>query len=423
MVSRGAGFAPLLLLLTASCAASFKIEAMEHDIQQITEKNFDGVIGKFRDFSVAALWFFKDDNSADKSLLDEYNKVGKEMKGMSKVCAINCNDWPNFCKKNNVKSTPSIMLYPVNPFPAFLYEGKQEAKAISGKLSKMVPDHSTKITKDIVDSWLTSDVSKPKVLIFSNKKTPPTILKALSSDTVFKRTAKFGFVTEDEAEVCEKFKVKKFPSVIMSRKVGNEVKKETYSGEMNFLALQTWVNPYVESGVGDKVGAGKAQESDGGIEDDQPWLSQEIPELTAKSSNSICFKGEGLCVIYLKGGETTPAEIDMLTGLSKKFTSQLSDRGAKMKFMWLNLEVETAFKELFKATQLPSAVVFNPHKRLRFTKLDHGEDGEVKGDEAGLANLVDKVLGGDARFTAVPGQKLPAWAVREVKAKPGKKEL
>merc|ERR1719159_1842114 len=102
-----------------------------------------------------------------------------------------------------------------------------EAKAISGKLSKMIPDHSSKITKDNVDTWLTSDASKPKVLIFSNKKTPPTILKALSSDTVFKRTAKFGFVTEDEADVCSKFKVKKFPSVVMQRKAGNEMKKET----------------------------------------------------------------------------------------------------------------------------------------------------------------------------------------------------
>merc|ERR1719199_984939 len=131
-----------------------------------------------------------------------------------------------------------------------MYEGKMETKAISGKLSKMIPDHSTRITNENVDSWLSSDASKPKVLIFSNKKSPPTKLKALSSDTVFVRTAKFGFVTEDEADVCQKFKVKKFPSVIMQRKVGNEMKKETYSGEMNFLALQTWVNPYIESGVG-----------------------------------------------------------------------------------------------------------------------------------------------------------------------------
>merc|ERR1719213_417673 len=174
--------------------------------------------------------------------------------------------------------------------------------------------------------------------------------------------------------------------------------------------------------MGDKVGTGSAA-SEATIEDDQPWLSQEIPELTAKSSSAICFKGEGLCVIYLKDSAASQSEIDMLSGLSKKFTSQLSDRGAKMKFMWLNLGIETAFKDLFESSQLPSAVVFNPHKRLRFTKMDHGEDGEVKGDEASLAKLVDKVLGGDARFTPVKGQKLPAWATRDAKAKPAKKEL
>merc|ERR1712028_159461 len=141
-----------------------------------------------------------------------------------------------------------------------------------------------------------------------------------------------------------------------------------------------------------KVGAGNQAESSN-IEDDQPWLTQEIPELTSKSANSICFKGEGLCVIYLKGGAADQTEIDMLTELSKKFTSQLSDRGAKMKFMWLNLELETAFKDLFKPAQLPSAVVFNPHKRLRFAALDHGEEGEVKGDKTGINNLMDKVLG------------------------------
>lgn len=424
MVSMAATLAPLLLLVTARSVGAFKIEAMEHDIQQITEKNFDGVIGKFRDTSIAALWFFKDDNDADSKFLDEYNKVGQELKGMAKVCAINCNDWPKFCTKSNVKTTPSIMMYPVNPFPAYLHEGKMELKAISSKLSKMIQDGSTRITKENVDQWLSSDASKPKVLVFSNKKSPPTILKALSSDTVFRRTAKFGFVTEDDKDVCAKFKVTKFPSVVMQRKVGAEFKKEVFAGEMNFRALKEWVNPYVESGVGDKIGTAAAQDTGSSIEDDQPWLSQEVPEMTAKSSSSICFKGEGLCVIYLKDGVTDQAETDMLTGLSKKYTSQLSDRGAKMKFMWMNLAIEDGFKDLFKPAMMPSAVVFNPHKRLRFTKLDHGEDNEVKADEAGLTNLMDKVLGGDARFAPVPGQKLPGWAAREAPAKKGgKKEL
>merc|ERR1711862_835548 len=181
------------------------------------------------------------------------------------------------------------------------------------------------------------------------------------------------------------------------------------------------INLFSESGMGDKVaGAGGKEEES--IEEAKPWLVQEVPELTGKSSNDICFKGEGLCVIYLKDGDVSSAETEMLTALSKKFTSQLSDRGAKMKWMWMNLDIETEYKKLFSPPQLPSAVVFNPHKRLRFTALDHGEDNDVKGDEHSLEKLMDKVLGGDARFKMVPGQKMPNWAKRE-ESKAGKKEL
>lgn len=234
---------------------------------------------------------------------------------------------------------------------------------------------------------------------------------------MFQRTIKFGFVTEEDKDVVQKFKVKKFPSVQMQRGSNSEI-KEAYTGEMTFTALKEWVNLHSESGSGFEVkGAGGAKEGET-VEEARPWLVQEVPELTAKSHQDICFKGDGLCIIYLREGEISQAETDMLTGLSKKFTSQLSDRGAKMKWMWLNLAAEPEYNALFAPPQLPSAVVLNPHKRLRFAQLDHS-DGEVVGNENGISGLLDKVLGGDARFKMIPGQKLPKWAVRD--AAPSKK--
>lgn len=399
--------------LVAAAQGEIKIEAMRHDIQPLTAPNYDSVIGKFRASQVASIWFYKD-TAEDKKFLDVYNAVAGELKGMAKITAMSCIDWPVFCEKNNVKTTPSVMIYPINPIPAYLWEGKMEQKSIAGRIAKSIPDNSVAITKESADAILTTEPTKPKVLLFSNKKSPPTIFKALSSETVFLRTIKFGFVQEEESDLVKRFKVTKFPTLLMQRGAKAEV-KETYKGEMNFLALKEWINTFSESGMGDKVaGAGGQEES---VEEAKPWLVQEVPELTGKSANDICFKGEGLCVIYLKDGETTSAETDMLNSLSKKFTSQLSDRGAKMKWMWMNMALETAFKELFEPEQMPTAVVFNPHKRLRFTKLDHGEEGEVKGDEAGLTKLMDKILGGDARFKMVPGQKLPSFATRESAAK------
>lgn len=402
------GFVFLVFLFGcfSSNAVGFKIEAMQHDIQQITGTNFDGVIGKFRDSSVSVLWFFRDDSKADKAFLPEYNKVGKEIKGMVKVCAINCNDWDVFCEKNNVASTPAVMIYPINPMPAFLYEGNKDSKAMAAKIVKYIPNNSIKLNKESADGFLTTEPTKPKVILFSNKKSPPTILKALSSETVFRRTVKFGFVTDDDEDLLARFKVKKFPTILMVRGAKAEI-RETFSGDLNFGSIKDWVNLHSESGMGDKVSS--SGKEDVSMEEAKPWLVQEVPELTDKSHQDICFKGDGLCVVYLKDGAATQQEIDFLVELSKKFTSQISGRGTRLKFMWMNLAIEKNFRELFQPAQLPSAVVINPHKRLRYTKLDHGEDNEIEGNSNAIAQLLDKVLGGDARFTPIKGQKLPAW--------------
>merc|ERR1711957_159492 len=129
----------------------------------------------------------------------------------------------------------------------------------------------------------------------------------MGSETVFRRTIKFGFSTEADAEVVARLKVKKFPTVIMQRGAKAEIKEE-YKGEMNFGALKEWVNLHSESGMGDKVMGAAGGKEEASLEESKPWLVQEVPELTAKSSGDICFKGEGLCVIYLKDGSLTPAE-------------------------------------------------------------------------------------------------------------------
>lgn len=411
----------VLVSATLAVAAKVRIDAMEHDIQLLTAQNFDGVVSKFRDSSVSAVWYFNEDKKEDAAFVDEYNKVAGDFKGMAKIAALSCSDFSVFCKKQGIATaeTPVVMIYPPNPIPAFKFDGKLESKAIGAKVARFMPDMTVALTADNADAFLTTDPTKPKVILFSNKKSPPLILKALSSETVFKRTIKFGFVPDSEASLVERYKIKKFPTIILQRGAKAEI-KEQYKGEMNFLALKEWVNLHSESGMGDKVAGAKEEVS---IEEAKPWLVQDLPELTAKSSNDICFKGEGLCVIYLKDGDLTAAETTMLMELSKKFTSQLSDRGAKMKWMWLNLGLEPAYKDLFQPSQLPSALVFNPHKRLRFVALDHGENGEVKADVIGITKLLETVLGGDARFKMVPGQKLPAWAQRSEKAKDTKKEL
>merc|ERR1719277_157995 len=148
-------------LLPCAHAKTVQIEAMKHDIQGITAGNFDGVISKFRDSAVSAVWYYKDDNKDDIAFLDEYNKVATDLKGMVKIAAISCSDFGVFCDKQGVKETPAVMIYPVNPIPAFKYEGKMESKAIAGKVTRFIQDMSTKLNKENVDGFVTTDATKP----------------------------------------------------------------------------------------------------------------------------------------------------------------------------------------------------------------------------------------------------------------------
>jgi len=392
--------------LASLAYAKIEIRAMDHDVQEVTQKNFDSVVSKFRDSQIASVYFFKPGDKED--TFTTYNEVAKELKGMAKITAVNCEAWPAFCKDKSVTETPTVMMFPLNPMPAYKYTGELKKEKLVKAVSKMIPNFVTELAAgDAADTFLVSEPSKPKVLLFSDKEKIPTILKALSSDSVFKRSIKFAFVKKTEEALLKKLKIKKFPTFLMVRGSKSEIKEE-YKGDMDFRSIHTWVNLYSESGMGDKVSAaGGAEETS--AEDARPWLIQDVPELTKDSQADICFKGEGLCVIYLSDGAAPAADVDMLAGMKSKFTSQLDGRGTTFKWMWMDMAVETEFKTLFAPDTLPSAVVFNPHKRLRFTKLE----GDVKANTQSIRALIDKIQGGDARFTMVKGQKLPKFADRK----------
>lgn len=85
----------------------------------------------------------------------------------------------------------------------------------------------------------------------------------------------------------------------------------------------------------------------------------------------------------------------MLVHLSEKYTGQIHG-----KWMWMNLSEEKEFAELFEAVKvLPSAVVFNPKKRLRYFL----HDGNTSVTKSSMERMLEKILGGDARFTPVNG--------------------
>ena len=69
--------------------------------------------------------------------------------------------------------------------------------------------------------------------------------------------------------------------------------------------------------------------------------------------------------------------------------------------MWLDAQTEPDFAATFAIEDYPSIIILNPGKRKRY--LAH--EGEIN-DET-VEKTLDKILGGDAKFKTIKGNKLP----------------
>ena len=135
----------------------------------------------------------------------------------------------------------------------------------------------------------------------------------------------------------------------------------------------------------------------------KPWLIANVPQLTKDSANDICLQKDGsLCVIMVvkDAASVDQKKLDELTKLGEQYESKIS-RGITYLFNWLDASTEKEFANIFALDSYPRIVILNPGKRKRFTL----HEGEITGDA--VEKTLEKILGGDGRFKAIKGNKLP----------------
>eukprot|EP00922_Rhytidocystis_sp_ex-Travisia-forbesii_P021620 GHVS01031661.1.p1 GENE.GHVS01031661.1~~GHVS01031661.1.p1 ORF type:complete len:455 (+),score=90.91 GHVS01031661.1:57-1421(+) len=412
----------------SAAAAVGLVDSMVHDISMLTPQNFESQITRKRGSQVNAVMFYKRDDETKEVLHGVYNRLAKDLKGMVTVGGVDCDAHPKLCEHHNAASNhPSLMIYPLNPYPPYKYEGAMTLADIKSALFRLIPNRNMDVlSPEHVDKFLAKAVSMPKVLIFSSKKNPAVLFKAIGN--AFESQLNFGYIDGSNPAndvLLSRWSVsaQQLPRVILLKHDSKQ--PLLFKGkETTFPALFEWLNVFSETFV---LGGGFTDDAVD-LSATKPWLIERVPEVTAASQQDICFnksdKSKGLCVIYLKTGRPlTAEETAMLEQLSEQFTSHLTGRGATFRWMWMDLSVEKGFVDLFEVPALPSVAVFNPHKRLRFTSLP----ADTPANAATIKQLLDKIAGGDARFRNVKGQTLPAFADRgeaeKKKEAPRKEEL
>lgn len=198
--------------------------------------------------------------------------------------------------------------------------------------------------------------------------------------------------------VGEKFEVTAFPTIKFF--AAGKPHGDAYDGDRGEDGASQAIIEYAREAVQEAQDQGVVKEA------------VEIEELKSSRADRLCFKAEGLCAIYLANGRASKDEIKMLAKLKRKNTSKLAHgvnaRGTTFNWSWLDATAEPAFMALLKGepAELPGMIIYNPHKRPRHAALEEG----TAATEDSVQNLLDKILGGDARFTTAKGQKLPTFA-------------
>eukprot|EP00922_Rhytidocystis_sp_ex-Travisia-forbesii_P019733 GHVS01029150.1.p1 GENE.GHVS01029150.1~~GHVS01029150.1.p1 ORF type:complete len:465 (-),score=67.09 GHVS01029150.1:250-1644(-) len=392
------------------------LDSMFHDITLLTPQNFDSQVTKKRTSQVNAVMFYKKNDESRQVLHGVYNQLAKDVKGMVTVGAVDCDEYPMLCEQHNAATGhPLLNIYPLNPFPPYKYEGLMGVTELKNALFRLIPTRNMEmISPENVDKLLAKAISVPKVLFFSSKPNPAVLFKAISN--AFESKLHFGYVDSSNPAnevLLSRWSItsSQLPRVVLLKHDSKQplIFKDK---EITFPKLFEWLNVFAETFV---LGGGFSDHPPVDLTLTKPWLAERVPEVTTASHQDVCFsksaKSKGLCVIYLKAGRPLSAEETiMLELLSEQFTSHLAGRGATFRWMWMDLSLETGFGELFEVSEesIPSVVVFNPHKRLRFTSLPAGTPANADT----IKQLLDKITGGDARFQNVKGQTLPAFADR-----------
>ena len=89
--------------------------------------------------------------------------------------------------------------------------GVRSATDMVKTVLEMVPDYVQNVTTDSLDSFL-STADYPKALLFSDKTSPPAMLKGLA--VTLQSKLRIGMAHSDNAELAAKFGVEEFPKLV-----------------------------------------------------------------------------------------------------------------------------------------------------------------------------------------------------------------
>jgi protein disulfide-isomerase A6 len=218
------------------------------EVLQLDSRSYDSLIARSNHTSIVE--FYAPWCGHCKNLQPAYEKAAKSLKGLAKVAAVNCDEESNknFCGSMGVQGFPTLKIVRPGKKPGRPavedYQGPRTAKGIVEAVSDKIPNHVKRLKDSDYASWAAGSAS-PKAILFSDKGTVSTLLKAIAID--FLGGIELAQIRDKEKDAVGAFGVTKFPTLVLLPGEGKD--PITYNGDIKkpaiveFLSQVTPPNP------------------------------------------------------------------------------------------------------------------------------------------------------------------------------------
>ncbi|KAI0097926.1 thioredoxin-domain-containing protein [Nemania sp. FL0031] len=202
-------------------------------VLQVDAKNYDKLIAKSNHTSVVE--FYAPWCGHCQNLKPAYEKAAKNLDGLAKVAAVNCDEDENkqLCGMMGVKGFPTLKI--VRPGkkkggkPVVEdYQGERSAKAIVNAVVDKINNHVKRVTDKDIDSFLSTNNETAKALLFTEKGTTSALLRSLAID--FLDVISFAQVRDKESKTTELFNIESYPTFVLLP--GGDKEGLVYQGDM-----------------------------------------------------------------------------------------------------------------------------------------------------------------------------------------------
>jgi len=389
-----------IILLTAFVVCNAFYEDSE-DVIELNDKNFAAkVVGS--DY-VWVVEFYAPWCGHCKHFAPEFARAAKNLHGIVHVGAVNCDEQQQLCSTFGIQGFPTVKMFPWSTVPVpngqpgqvmkepTDYNGQRTAAAVAKAAIDMLPNFVHKVDSSSEEKFISNSLGK--VMLFTDKRSVPTLFKALALE--YRNRLHFGWIKNTEKDLVEKYGIEKFPTVLVQKKDETETTK--FDGKVGFDALNAFLKKFAPAPR--NMYAQNAPAEDEEVVSAKPVdpTEYELKRITsAEDWKTNCLERSGLCAVAVLDPYNYPDDIpkqeELLTELAAQYTG-------KIHLMWFAAREQPSFCEALGISNFPSLMLINPARNDRQKTRFSPFRGAF--DEESISSHLDRFLAGGRGATVL----------------------